>query len=166
MNPASIDQPLNREVLLYLMVRSAVHHLSDGTQPTELPAFTPEEVMELGSLRTHPDLGGVLSALGDELPGVMHGYVLGCDVLVNQKGVIFAVAVGMLELDFRSKPPAGGLPALPDGSARIETLSDEWHGFCPFGETGLVAQLKPLAAAALANADRLAEAYAAEHGEA
>jgi phage tail sheath protein FI len=64
MNPASIDQPLNREVLLYLMVRSAVHHLSDGTQPTELPAFTPEEVMELGSLRTHPDLGGVLSALG------------------------------------------------------------------------------------------------------
>jgi hypothetical protein len=150
----TIDQPLNREVLLYLMTISAVYERSFEHAPLKTPEFISDGQMSLSGLRVHPDLGGLLSSLAEELPGVTHGYVLGYDVLVNPQGVIFAFATGMMFLSFRVNPPVKQASAPKPPGVSIEDLSKEWHTTTPFNETNALARLRPLAERALTQANQ------------
>jgi hypothetical protein len=121
----NIDQPANREIILYLLATRSVHERAWKTGKRFDPAFVSEGEMELGDLRTHPDLGSQLSAAARELSGAIHGYVLGYDVLVNTHGVIFAVAMGMLFMAFRLGPHDPDKLFEADEVGKVG-LSSEW----------------------------------------
>lgn len=151
-----LHQPLNREVLLYLLATSAVYSPSWGQKPPTEPDYVPLGQMDLGRLRTHPDLSGLLHGVGLELPGVVCGYVLGYSVLCSPDGVIFGLAMSMASMAFRANPPDGRLPTM-DAAPKIEALSREWHSCSSFGEPEAWVWLKPLAEQALANVNRLSD---------
>lgn len=157
METCSINQPINREVLAYLMGMSAIYNLLSKREPPPDPVFQMGDEVGLNDLRAHPDLGSVLYSLALEIPGATHGYVLGYDVLINSRGVIFAVATGMMYMAFRVYPP-DSRPLLPvEKASGVEALSREWRGVSPFGEPGAKDRLKPIAEKALANADKLSD---------
>lgn len=155
MEIGSIHQPLNREVLLYLMTLSAVYNRISKHNPPPEPEFLVD--LELRELRTHPDLGGLLYGLSQEIPGAFHGYVLGYNVLVNSRGVIFAIATSMMGMAFRVNPSNDqGFPQ-DEKTCKIETLSREWQSCSPFGQPGASVWLRPIAERALANVEMLSD---------
>jgi hypothetical protein len=155
METFSIDRPVNREVLAYLMGIAAVYNLAAHRDPPDQPRFMTEDEVGLDDLRTHPDLGGLLYGLAQQMPGVTHGYVLGFDVLVNSQGVIFAVATGMMYMAFRVNPPDPKTPPPDEKATRMESLSCEWQNCAPFGEPGDHSGLTRIAGQALENVNRL-----------
>jgi hypothetical protein len=151
----SIHQPLNREVLVYLMTISAVYNLMAKRNPPLEPEFLTN--LDLGDLRTHPELGGFLRVLPQEIPGAFHGYILGYDVLVSSRGVIFAIATGMAYLAFRTNLPNPKWFPWDEKATKIEALSHEWQGCSAFGEPGPITQFKEIAERALANVEMLSD---------
>ncbi len=153
---APLRQPLNREVLLYLLTTSIVYSPSWGQKPPTEPDYVPLGQMDLGRLRTHPDLSSLLHGVGLELPGVTCGYVLGYSVLCSPAGVIFGIAMSMVYMAFRANPPDSCPPAV-DAAPKIEALSREWRNCSSLGDPQARVWLKPIAEQALANVNRLAE---------
>ena len=153
-----ILHPLNREILLYLKMVRVMHESDQKLASTLEPEFTPESEMTLSALRTHPDLGGLLAEAGRELPGVTHGYVLGYDVLVNAREIIFAVAMSMNMVALRvgpATPPSEEAPVTERGS--LGQLRRGWMQIDPW-TTGLqVEKLRAHCAEALANVDALVQ---------
>jgi len=155
----TVQQPLNREVLAYLMAISAVYNLSVGMEPPTKPEFFLGYGLDLGRLRAHPELGSMLYQLSTEIPGVSHGYILGYNVLINSRGVVFAFAEGMMGMSFRIHPP-GDKRFMPiKESSNIAVLSGEWHGYTLFGGPDVIAGLKSVAERALANVEELSDRY-------
>lgn len=120
-----ITHPANREALLYLLTLHAMYERGNRQSDVE---FVEEEDMTMGGLRTHPDLGGLLSSASREIPGVIHGYILGYDVLMNARGILFAFATGMNILSFRLYPSAQALQTALEKGPKIQDLSSEWWG--------------------------------------
>jgi hypothetical protein len=155
MEIGSIHQPLNREALVYLLTIRAVHNLITKRDPPPEPEFL--TMLELQDLCTHPDLGGFLRVLPAEIPGAFHGYVLGYDVLVSSRGVIFAIATGMAYLAFRINPPNPKWYPWDKTASKIEALSGEWGGCSAFGDPGPTTRFKEIAERALANVEMLSD---------
>jgi hypothetical protein len=153
----SIHQSLNREVLVYLMTISAVYNLVNRRNPPPEPEFLTD--LDMSDLRTHPDLGGFLRVLPQEIPGAFHGYILGYDVLVSSRGVIFAIATGMAYLAFRINPPNPKWFPWDEKATKIEALSGEWGGCSAFGDSGTITGFKEIAEKALANVEMLSDNY-------
>lgn len=149
-----IDNPHNRQVILGLLAAFGL-----STQPWEkerygVPRFSTE--FRLDGLRTHPDLGGAMEAAAQGL-AYTGGLILGYHVLVNQAGIIFAVAMSMTFLAVRLPPeretarydPGQGGPSLDFGPGWV--TADPWDAN----------SLRPWMVTALAYADQLAAAAAA-----
>jgi len=148
----SINNSYNREAILYLLTLRSTHERAWEQGIHYEVEFV--EHLDLGELRAHPDLGGLLRMAAPHLPGVRHGFVLGYDVLVNQQEIIFALATGMMVLDFRLYPP-DARPVTAGRAEGIEALSSEWRGVAAFGDNLSQAEVLDLCRRALENANRL-----------
>jgi hypothetical protein len=125
-----IDNPHNREVILGLMAVFGLYAEAWEKERFSEPKFSTE--FDLGSLRTHPDLGGAMErgAAGLDYTG---GLILGYHVLVNKTGVIFTVAMSMTFLAVRL-PPKSAAPLFDPGKDGPEikfglgwTCADPWN---------------------------------------
>lgn len=153
---AEWNRAVNRSAILYLLTVRSVHEQAWKNNLHYEPAFV-ESPLGMGELRTHPDLGGLLSGAAPHLPGVTHGYILGYDVLVNADGVIFAMALGMLELNLRLNPPGNQADEgrTKAGAGGIAALSSEWQRVSVFAGDAGRAEVLELCRQALDNANRL-----------
>jgi len=130
-----IDHPQNGKVIATLMAITAVYARSWGMTEVPAPAFSTE--FDLGSLRTHPDLGSALNMAAIGLPHTA-GLILGYQVMVNHAGVIFALAISMSYMAVRlppnkyrpeNTPPIPGKPDIDFGG--------DWVTVSPWGEEAL-----------------------------
>jgi hypothetical protein len=95
----------------------------------------------------HSDVGDLLIRLGRQVPGAQHycpsfssfGYV----VLHTRTNLIFAIAIGMLKIDFRL-PPALIREALERGEAEPSEIGADWLSARPFprGEARTVVEAR------------------------
>ena len=131
-----ITQSLNQEIIAYLRQKS--------DWPKESPISLLKEV-SLSDLRTHPDYGQVfVSDLPVNLKGVTSGIVLGFNVLINSKNVIFAVAMGVGFVAFRLGSQARRVAIKSSVGIPAEGLSDEWVQFPYTKLDGMVEHSKVL----------------------
>lgn len=126
-----IDHPQNSKVIASLMAITHVYASSWGM--TEIPAPTFSTNLDMGSLRTHPDLGSAMNMAAIGLPHT-RGWILGYQVLVNHAGIIFALAISMGPLSVRL-PPVYKKPINPPTPGQVNIdFGDEWFSVSPWGE--------------------------------